>query len=143
MNPLFFPELFYQIAINLNDKEKIFLTSCSKITYNFKSLLILDSEYDLEEINDRWRVKNIFIKDFSLENKIKELIKDLIPESIVVNSKYINFISNNTNFKLFYNGEIIKKLISYDYCYLSMKIRESRYSSKIISGSRKKYSHTR
>ena len=110
MDLLFIPELFYQITFNLNDKEKIFLISGSKITYNFKSLLILDSEYNLEEINDKWQVKNIIIKDFLLENKIKELIKDLIPESIVVNSKYAKFISNNTNIKLFY-GDIIKKII--------------------------------
>ena len=32
---LFLPELFYLISTNLNDKEKIFLTSCSKITYNY------------------------------------------------------------------------------------------------------------
>ena len=35
MNLLFLPELFCQITINLNDKEKIFLTSSSKITYNY------------------------------------------------------------------------------------------------------------
>ena len=122
MNPLFFPELFCQIITNLNDKEKIFLTSCSKIIYNFKFLLILDSEYNLEEINDKWRVKNIFIKDFSLENKIKELIKDLIPESIVVNSKSVKFISNNTNIKLFHDKKIIKKLVSHGYSHLAMKI---------------------
>ena len=114
MELLFFPELFCLISINLNDKEKIFLTSCSKIIYNYKSLLILDSEYNLEEINDIWRVKNIIIKEFSLENKIKELIRDLIPESIVVNSKYVKFISNNANIKLFHNEEIIKKLVSHE-----------------------------
>ena len=122
MNPLFLPELFYQIIINLNDKEKIFLISCSKIIYNFKSLLTLDAEYNLEEINDKWHAKNILIKDFSLENEIKELIKNLIPESIVVNSKYVKFISDNTNIKLFHNNEIIKKLVSYGYSYLVMKI---------------------
>ena len=122
MNLLFFPELFYQITTNLNDKEKISMTSCSKITYNFKSLLILNSEYDLREINDKWRVKNIIIKSFSPENKIKELIKDLILESIVVNSKYTKFITNNTNIKLFRNGEIIKELVYYECLYLAMKI---------------------
>ena len=121
MNPLFLPELFYQITINLNDKEKTFLISCSKITYNFRSLLILDSEYNLEEINDKWNFKNILIKD-SLENKIKELIKDLIPESIVVNSKYIKLISNNTSIKLFRDKEIIKKIVSYECSCLAMKI---------------------
>ena len=65
----------------------------------------------MEEINDKWQVKNIIIKDFSLENKIKELIKDLIPKSIKVNSKYVKFVSNNTNIKLFYNEKLIKKLI--------------------------------
>ena len=122
MNILTFPELFCLISINLNDKEKIFLISCSKIIYNFKSLLILDSEYIFEEINDKWRVKNIIIKEFSLENKIKELIKDLIPESIATNSKYVKFTSNNMNIKLFYDGKIIEKLISYDCSYLAMKI---------------------
>ena len=119
---LFLPELFYQITINLDDKEKIFLTSNSKITYSFKSLLVLDAEYDLKEINDIWRVKNIIIREFSLENKIKELIKDLIPESIVVNSKYTKFIANNTNIKLFHNEEIIKNLVYYNCPYLAMKI---------------------
>ena len=47
MNLLIFPELFYQVSVYLNDKEKIFLTSCSKIIHNFKSLIILDSEYNL------------------------------------------------------------------------------------------------
>ena len=123
MNILTFPELFCLISTNLNDKEKIFLTSCSKIMHNFKSLVILNSEYSLEEIDDRWHAKNIFIKDFSSENKIKKLIKDLIPESIIVNSKRIKFISNNTNIKLFHNEEIIFQLISYEYSlYLTMKI---------------------
>ena len=122
MNILTFPELFCLISINLSDKEKIFLASCSKIIHNFKSLLILDSEYNLEEINNKWRVRNILIKDFSLENEIKELIKDLIPESILVNSNYVKFISYNTNIKLFYGKDIIKKLIFYGYPYLAMKI---------------------
>ena len=122
MNLLFFPELFYQVTTNLSDKEKIFLTLYSKITYNFKSLLILDLKYNLEEINDGWCVKNILIKNFSLENKIKELLKDLIPESIVVNSKYVKFVSNNANIKLFLNEEIIEKIVSYGCSYLAMKI---------------------
>ena len=122
MDLLFLPELFFQITTNLSDGEKIFLTSCLKITYNFKSLIILDSRYNLEEINDKWRAKNIIIKDFSLGNEIKELIKNLIPESIVVNSKYVKFISDNTNIKLFHDNEIIKKLASYGYSYLVMKI---------------------
>ena len=113
-------------------KKKIFLTSCSKITYIFKSLLILDSEYNIREINDKWRMKNIIIRDssleclitinFSLENKLRKLIKDLIPESIVVNSKYVKFVSNNTSIKLFHNEKIIRKLVSHGYYYLSMKI---------------------
>ena len=119
---LFLPELFCLISANLNDKEKIFLTSCSKIIYSFKSLLILDSEYDLGEINGKWKVKNILIKNFSLENEIKELLKDLISESIMVNSKYVKFISNNVNIKLFRDEEIIKKLVSYGSPYLAMKI---------------------
>ena len=122
MTLLFLPELFCLISINLCDKEKIFLVSCSKMIHNFKSLLILDSEYDLEEINDKWSVKNIFIKNFSLENKIKELIKDLVPESIIINFKYVKFVSNNTNIKLFHNEEIIKKLVFYECYYLAMKI---------------------
>ena len=116
MNLLFFPELFYQITTSLNDKEKIFLTSCSKITYKLKSLLTLDSEYNLEEINDKWHMKNIIIKEYSLWNKIKLLIKDLIIGSIVINSKYAKFISNNISFKLFFNKEIIEKMVSYNKC---------------------------
>ena len=122
MNLLILPELFCLISNNLNDKEKIFLTSSSKIIYNYKLLLILDSEYNLKEINDRWRVKNIIIKQFALESKIKELIKDLIPESIMVNSKYVKFVSNNENIKLFLSENIIRKLISYGCSYLAMKI---------------------
>ena len=117
---LIFPELFCLISVNLNDKEKIFLISTSKIIYNFKSLLVLDSEYNLEEVNDKWRAKNIHIKEFSL--KIKELIKDLIPGSIMVNSKYAKFVSNNINIKLFFNKHIIEELISYGYHYLATKI---------------------
>ena len=120
---LFLPELFYQITTNLNDREKIFLSLCSKIMYNFKSLLVLNLEYNIEEINDRWNIKNILIKDFTLENKIKELIKDLIPESIVINSNYVKFISNNANIRLFHSEEIIKILASYEcYSHLVMKI---------------------
>ena len=121
MKTLVLPELFYQISISLNDKEKIFLTSCSKVTYSFKSLIKLDSEYDLE-INNKWHVKNILIKDFSLENKIKELTQNSIPESIEVNSKYVKFISDNTNIKLFYDEEIIGKIVLYECYYMAMKI---------------------
>ena len=59
---LFIPELFCLVSSNLNDKEKIFLISCSKMIYNFKSLLILDSKYYLEEVNNKYRAKNIFIR---------------------------------------------------------------------------------
>ena len=113
MNIAIFPELFSLISTNLNDKEKIFLISCSKITYNLKSLIKLDLEYNLEEINDKWHAKNIIIKKFTLESKIRELIENLIPESIMVNSIYVKFISNNTNIKLFHNVEIVKKIILY------------------------------
>ena len=116
------PELFSLISINLNDKEKIFLISCSKIIYRYKSLLILDSEYNLEEINDKWRVKNILIKKFILKNKIKELIENLIPESIILDPKYVKFVSNNINIKLFHNDEIVGKIISYGCYYLATKI---------------------
>ena len=122
MDILSFPELFYLISASLNDKEKIFLTSCSKIIHNFKSLLILDSEYNLEEINDKWRAKNIIIKEFTLESKIKELLENLILESIIVNSEYTKFVSNNTNIKLFHSEEIIEKIISHECPYLAMKI---------------------
>ena len=121
MNILSLPELFYLTSINLNDKEKIFLASSSKITYNFKSLIKLDLWYNLE-INDNWCVKNIFIKEFTSESKIKELIKNPILESIVINFKYIKFTSNNTNIKLFHNEEIIERLVSYECYYLAMKI---------------------
>ena len=137
MNLFAFPELFHQVSIYLNDKEKVFLTSCSEITYNLKSLIRLDSEYYLEEINNRYRVKNIIIKDFLLENKTKELLENLIfkgnkkietifgdSESIIINSKskYVKFISKNTNIKLFHNKKIIKKIILYGYSYLAMQI---------------------
>ena len=119
---LFLPELFHLISTNLNDKEKVFLTSCSKITYKFKSLLILDSEYNLEEINDKWRAKNIIIKEFSLKNKIKGLIENSIKESIRLYPKYVKFISDNINIKLFRSEEMIEKLDSYGCNYMAMKI---------------------
>ena len=122
MNPIFIPELFFLISTNLNDEEKIFLTLCSKNTYNFKSLLILDLEYNLKEINDKWRVKHIIIKEFLPEEKIKELIKNLIPESITLRPNHVKFVSNNTNIKLFYNEKIIEKIVFYGYPYLAMKI---------------------
>ena len=122
MNLLFIPELFYLTSTNLNDKEKIFLTSCSKITYNLKSLIKLDLEYNLEEINDKWHARNIIIKKFTLESKIKELLKNSISESIIVHSLYVKFISNNTNIKLFHGEVIINKIISYEYHHFAMKI---------------------
>ena len=122
MNILTFPELFNLTSTSLNDKEKIFLASCSKMTYNFKSLIILDSEYYLEEIHNKWHVRNIIIKNFSLESKIKELIENSVHESIIVYSGYVKFISNDTNIKLFYNKNIIEKIISYDCHYMVMKI---------------------
>ena len=122
MNLLFLPELFYQTTTNLNDKEKIFLASCSRITYRLKSLLILDSEYNLGEINDELCVKNILIKDFSLENKIEELIKNLIPESIIINLKYVKFISNSTNIKFFANRGVMYGYICYRCPYAAAKL---------------------
>ena len=125
---IFIPELFCLISSSLNDKEKIFLISCSKKISNFRSLLILNSRYDLEEVNDKYIAKNIIIKNFSLEGKIRGLIENLIPESIIVHSKYVKFISNNTNIKLFHDKETIKKIISYEsnkdkiHSYLAMKI---------------------
>ena len=122
MNLITLPELFCIISSNLNDKEKLYLISCSKITSNRKQLLILDSEYNLKEIDDKYCARNIIIKEFSLEDKIKNLISNLIPESIVVNSKYVKFVSNNINIKLFRDKEIIKKLVSYECSsYLAMK----------------------
>ena len=120
MNLLLLPELFYQISTNLNDKEKIFIVSCSIITYNLKSLIKLDSGYYSEEISNKWCVKNILINEFTLESK--KLIKDSIPESIIVKSKYVKFISNNTNIKLFHNKKIIEKIVFHECPYLAMKI---------------------
>ena len=122
MNPLSIPELFCLISINLNDKEKIFLISCSKKIHGLRSLLILDSEYDLDEINDKYCAKSIIIKEFMPKNKINELIENLIPESIMINSKCVKFVSNNTNVKLFYNTKIIKKMVLYGYSRLAMEI---------------------
>ena len=48
MNQLLIPELFFLITINLSDKEKIFLTSCSKNILNYKLLLKFDKKYNLE-----------------------------------------------------------------------------------------------
>ena len=101
MNILKFPELFCLISTCLNDEEKIFLISCSKITYRFKYLIKLDSEYNLEEINNKWNVKNIIIKKITLKNEIMELLEGSILKSIRVHSKYVKFVSNNINIKLF------------------------------------------
>ena len=57
----------------------------------------MDLEYDLEEINDKWRAKNIIIE---------ELIENSIPESITV-PEY---------------SEAEEKLISYGYHHIVMKI---------------------
>ena len=123
MNLLSYPELFYLISTNLNDKEKILLTTSSKKTYGFQSLIILDLEYNLEEISNKlFNVKNIIIKDFLLETKIKELLKNLIPESITMHLGYVRFVSNNTNIKLLYGKGIIRKIVSYECSYLAMKI---------------------
>ena len=54
--------------------------------------------------------------------KSKELIKNSIPESIIVNNDYVKFVSDNTNIKLFYNGKIIEEIVSHGYYYLAMKI---------------------
>ena len=131
MNPIFIPELFSIISINLSDREKVFLTSSSKITYGFKSLLVLDLEYNLKEINDKWKAKNIIIEEFSPEEQIRELIKNLIPESIILHLFCIKFISNNTNIKLFYSEKIsiIEKMVFYEYHYLAMKIMLSNDNS--------------
>ena len=128
MNILSFPELFYEISTSLNDKEKIFLTSCSKKTYDLKSLIKLNSEYDLLEINASWYmcIKNIVIEELTLESK--KLIENAIPESIVVNSEleYVKFISNDINVKLLYDEEkiekIIKKLVFFECPYVAMKM---------------------
>ena len=78
-------------------------------------------EYNLE-IHNTWYVKNIIVKEFTLESKIKELLENIIPESIIMNSLYVKFVSNNVNIKLFYNEEIIEKIVSYECSYLTMKI---------------------
>ena len=60
-----------------------------------------------------------------MENKINELIENLIPESITVHGAYIKFVSNNKNIKLTHlhnNEEIIYKIISYGCFYLATKI---------------------
>ena len=44
-----------------------------------------------------------------MESKIRELIEN--PKSIIVHTKYVNFVSNNINTKLFHNEEIIKKIM--------------------------------
>ena len=122
MNLITFPELFYLISTHLDDKEKIFLTLGSKITYNLKSLIRLDSRYDLLKINTTWHmcVKNIFINELTLESK--NIIENAIAESIVVKFGYVKFISNNINVILFYDKEMIEELVSFGHPYLAMKI---------------------
>ena len=126
MNILSFPELFYLISANLNDKEKILLTLNSKKTYGFQSLIRLDLEYDLKElIGKSFSAKNIIMKKFSLETK--ELINNLIPESITIHLsdrhfKCARFVSNNTNIKLFYELWDIQYMVLYEHHYLAMKM---------------------
>ena len=127
MNLILIPELFFLTTTNLSDKEKISLISCSKIIYNYKSLLRFNQRYNLEEIYNKWCmlcVKNITINKFheSYKEKVKELLENLITQSIIVNYLYVNFCSLNTNIKLFYNKEIIRTIISYGYHYLGMKM---------------------
>ena len=127
MNLLLIPELFFLTTTNLSDKEKISIVSCSKIIYNYKSLLRFNREYNLEKIYNNWRmlcVKNIIINEFHelYEEIIKELLGNLITQSIVANYPYVNFCSLNANIKLFYNRKIIRIIISYGYHYLAMKM---------------------
>ena len=109
MNLLILPELFHLISTNLNDKDKIFFTSCSKFTYKYKSLIKLDLEYDLEDIYDKeyvFNAKNISIKKFVTNKlfveKINSLIKNHNPESITIYSTYMKWVSNGINIKLFF-----------------------------------------
>ena len=132
MNLILIPELFFLTTTNLTDKEKICLVSCSKIIYNYKSLLKFNQGYNLEEIYNKWCilcVKNIIINEFRepYEEIIKEFLKNLITQSIIINYPYVNFCSLNTNIKLFYNQKIIQTIISYGYHYLAVKILQSVY----------------
>ena len=105
MNLLIIPELFCFVSTNLSDKKKIFLISCSKIIYNYKLLLKLNQEYNLKNIYNKWYIsctKKIIIDIYpeSHEEKIKELLKNLISESIIIKLTYVNFISSDINVKL-------------------------------------------
>ena len=127
MNLLLIPELFFLTATNLSDKEKVFLASCSKIIYNYKSLLKFEQEYNLREIYNGWCItctKNIIINEFCEphEEIIKKLLKNLNKQSVIANYPYVNFCSLDINIKLFYNRKIIQIIISYGYHYLAMKM---------------------
>ena len=110
------PELFYIVSSHLSDKEKISLASCSKIFYNYKSLLKFDSIYDLSQIYNEWCMANIryiyvdkFIESDPFEKKFREIIKN--NESIILKKNLIKLTSLKTKITLQINKDLIKKLI--------------------------------
>ena len=113
------PELFCIVSSHLSDKEKISFTSCSKIFYNYKSLLKFNSTYNLSKIYDKWCVSNIkfmridkFVESNFFEEKFKEIIRNNIPESIILDKNLIRLISPKTKITLQINKDLTKKLIS-------------------------------
>ena len=123
------PELFVLISSNLSDKEKIYLLCCSKIIYNYKSLLKFDSTYYLDHIYDRWIIFNmrkIIIDKFYFREEIRKLMHDAIPESIIIKSNYMTWFVNNINTKiklLFSNeDEIIQIAYSNQSYHMAMRI---------------------
>ena len=128
------PELFCISTEYLHNQEKIFLISCSKTIYNYKSLLKFDSTYDLSIIYNCWCISNMkkiiinkLINSPDFEEKIKELMMD--SKSIKTNSKCISWISSNTKIKLFYSKthKIIPLAVSsgLDYIGMRMMLRNS------------------
>ena len=116
-NQLELPELFYSIASNLPDKEKIFLSCCSKITYSYLPLLKFNSIYDL------YKIYNLYVDKLPSEEKIKELIENNTIKLVATTENYIRWIYfRRIKIQLFMidYDKMIKKVIKNGYNYVAM-----------------------
>ena len=116
-NQLELPELFYSIASNLSDKEKLFLSCCSKITYSYLPLLKFNSIYDL------YKIYNLHIFKLFSEEKIKELIENNTIKLVIINKNYIRWIyfrRIKIQLRMIDYDKMIKKFIKNGSNYLAM-----------------------
>ena len=116
-NQLELPELFYSIASNLSDKEKLFLSWCSKATYCYLPLLKFNLIYDL------YKIYNLHISKLFPEEKIKELIENNTIKLITINKNYIRWIyfrRIKIQLRMIDYDKMIKKFIKNGSNYLAM-----------------------